>query len=100
MARGEPPMPEDPQERELADRGRELVAAAVAETRAPLALRERIEAQRERGRPAARRRGLGLGGSLAAVAAAAAVAIAISVGGSPAPSVLATVQLAARGPTL
>jgi len=97
----EPPMPEDPQrEHELAERGRELVAAAVADTYAPLALRERLEAQRERGRAAPRRRWLGLAGSFAAVAAAAATALVISLGGASAPSVLATVQVAAGGPTL
>ena len=98
----DPPISEDPQrEHELAERGRRLVAAAVAETFAPLALRERLEAQRERG-PAAprRRRWLGLAGSFAAVAAAAATAVVISLGGASAPSVLATVQLAAGGPNL
>src|SRR4051794_15339147 len=96
----EPPISDDPRERELAERGRELVAAAVADTFAPLALRERLETQRERGRPAARRRWLGLGGSFAAVAAAAAAALVISLGGASAPSVLATVALAGGGPTL
>jgi anti-sigma factor RsiW len=98
----DPPTPEDPQrERELSERGRELVAAAVTQTRAPLALRERLEAQRERGRRSApRRRWLGLAGSFAAVAAVAATAVVISLGGGSAPSVLATVQLASAGPTL
>ena len=100
MARFDPDTPLDPGEQELAERGRELVATAVAETRAPLGLRERLEAQRERRRPAGRGRWLGLGASVAAVVAAAAVALVITVGGSPAPSVLATVQLAADGPTL
>src|SRR3954467_763014 len=92
---------DDPQvERELAERGRALIVAAVAETSAPLALRERIERDRERARPVARRRRLGLAGSFAARAAAAAAAIVISLGGTPAPGVLATVQLASKGPVL
>jgi hypothetical protein len=91
---------EDPRETELAERGRVLVHAAVTETVAPLALRERIENDRARERPRARRRVVGLAGSFAAVAAAAAAAIVISVGGSPNPSVLATVELAGAGPVL
>jgi hypothetical protein len=102
MAGTGPPPSDDPQvERELAERGRVLIAAAVAETSAPLALRERIERDRERARPAAtRRRWLGLAGSLAAVAAAAIAALVISLGGSSSPGVLATVQLAGKGPAL
>ena len=38
----------DPLDEELAERGRLLIAAAVAETMAPLALRERIEADTRR----------------------------------------------------
>jgi hypothetical protein len=100
----DPPTPEDARrEDELAARGRELVAAAVAETSAPPALRERIERlerERARARPSSRRRWLGLGASVAAVAAAAVVALVISLGGASAPSVLATASLAAPGPTL
>jgi hypothetical protein len=93
--------PEDPAvERELAERGRALIAAAVAETSAPLALRERIERDRERARPAARRRWFGVAGSIAAVGAAVLAAIVIEVGGTQAPGVLATVQLAGKGPAL
>jgi hypothetical protein len=96
-----PPPSDDPQvERELAERGRALIVAAVAETSAPLALRERIERDRERARPVVRRRWLGLGASFAAVAAAAATAIVISLGGTAAPGVLATVELAGKGPAL
>jgi hypothetical protein len=92
---------EDPAEDELARRGRELVATAVAETSAPLELRERLERLRERASPARRRRSLGLAGALAAVGAAAVAALVISFGGgAAAPSVLATVQLAGGGPTL
>jgi len=96
-----PPPGADPDEDELAERGRELVAAAVAETHAPLALRERVETQRERARPARRRRRLGVAGSLAAVGAAVLAALVISLNGAGgAPSVLATVALAGGGPTL
>src|SRR3954471_11455032 len=87
-------------ERELAERGRALIAAAVADTSVPLALRERIERDRERARPVVRRRWLGLGASFAAVAAAAATAIVISLGGTASPGVLATVELAGKGPAL
>ena len=94
----------DPLDDELAERGRALIAAAVAETMAPLALRERIEADRARAcqRGGARRsRGLlgklvPAGGLLAAVV----VALVLVLGGSSAPSVLATASLAARGPIL
>jgi hypothetical protein len=91
---------EDPREAELAERGRALVHAAVTDTVAPLALRERIENDRARDRPLARRRFIGLAGSFAAVAAAAAAALVISIGGSSNPSVLATVQIAGAGPVL
>jgi hypothetical protein len=100
MAGTGPPPPQDPREEALAARGLELVRAAVGETSAPLALRERIERDRERARPAARRRAFGLAGSFVAVAAAAAVALVISLGGPSTPSVLATVRLAAAGPAL
>ena len=96
----DPSRPQDPREDALAERGLELVRAAVVETSAPLALRERIERDRERARPVARRRLFGLAGSFAAVAAAAAVAVVISLGGSSSPSVLATVRLASAGPAL
>jgi hypothetical protein len=102
MAGTGPPPSDDPNvDHELAERGRVLVAAAVAETSAPLALRERIERDRERARPAAtRRRWLGPAAAFAAVAAAAIAALVISVGGSSSPGVLATVQLAGKGPAL
>jgi hypothetical protein len=98
---GDPNLPLDPADEQLAERGRALIAAAVAETRAPLALRERIEADRERAGSGPRRRRLrGLlipaGGLVAAVA----VAVVIMVGGGGAPSVVATASLAARGPVL
>ena len=100
MAGKDPARSDDPREDALAERGVALVRAAVADTSAPLALRERIERDRERARPAGRRRFLGLAGSFVAVAAAAAVALVVSLGGSSKPSVLATVRLAGAGPVL
>jgi anti-sigma factor RsiW len=92
----------DPADEELAERGRALIAAAVAETSAPLGLRERIEADRQRaGSPrAASRRRWGVFAPVAAVVAAAIVAVVLVTGGSGAPSVLATASLAAKGPIL
>ena len=94
----------DPLDDELAERGRALIAAAVAETRAPLALRERIEADRERaGHRGGARRSRGLLGKLVpagGLVAAAVVALVLVLGGSSAPSVLATASLATRGPVL
>jgi hypothetical protein len=81
-----------------AERGRALVQAAVAQTHAPLALRERIEADRARSRPARRR--WTLGGSLAGAVAAAAVAIVLATGGESASlSVAQAANLATLGPT-
>jgi hypothetical protein len=98
---GDPNTPLEPIDEELAERGRALIAAAVAETRAPLALRERIEADRSRAAaPARRRRRLGMLIPVGGVVAAAIVAVVIAVGGGGAPSVLATASLAARGPVL
>ena len=94
----------DPLDDELAERGRALIAAAVAETMAPLALRERIEADRARaGRRGGAGRSRGLLGKLVpagGLVAAAVVALVLVLGGSNAPSVLATASLAARGPVL
>jgi len=94
----------DPLDDELAERGRALIAAAVAETMAPLALRERIEADRARAaRPGGARRSRGLLGKLvpaAGLVAAVVVALVLVLGGSNAPSVLATASLATRGPVL
>jgi hypothetical protein len=98
---GDPNTPLEPIDEELAERGRALIAAAVAETRAPLALRERIEADRSRAAaPARRRRRLGMLIPAGGVVAAAIVAVVLAVGGEGAPSVLATASLAARGPVL
>ncbi|MDX6655883.1 MAG: hypothetical protein QOH62_676 [Solirubrobacteraceae bacterium] len=90
-------------EEALAELGRSLVQAAVAETHAPLALRERIEADRARARPALRRRRLALGGSLAGLVAAAllAVILASPASGPAGPSVVQAAELAtlpATGP--
>ncbi len=94
----------DPLDDELAERGRALIAAAVAETMAPLALRERIEADRARAaQPGGARRSRGLLGKLVpagGLVAAVVVALVLVLGGSSAPSVLATASLAARGPIL
>ena len=94
----------DPLDDELAERGRALIAAAVAETMAPLALRERIEADRARaGQRGGARRSRGLLGKLVpagGLVAAAVVALVLVLGGSNAPSVLATASLATGGPVL
>jgi hypothetical protein len=103
MAGTDPPTPDARREEALAERGRALVAAAVAETSAPVALRERVkrlEREHAQARPSRRRRWLGLGASFAAVAAAAVAALVITLGGTSAPSVLATASLAGPGPTL
>ena len=90
----------DPLDEELAERGRALIAAAVAETNAPLALRERIEADRARAAKPARSRRLRALLPAGGLVAAAVVAVVLVVGGSNAPSVLATASLAAGGPVL
>jgi hypothetical protein len=91
----------DPLDEELAERGRALIAAAVAETAAPLALRERIEADRARAAKPARSRRLRALLPAGALVAAAVVAVVLVVGGgSGAPSVLATASLATGGPVL
>jgi hypothetical protein len=101
---GDPNTPLEPVDEQLAERGRALIAAAVAQTRAPLALRERIEADRERavarGFGARRRRLRGLLIPAGGLVAAAVVAVVLLVSGGGAPSVLATASLAARGPVL
>jgi hypothetical protein len=86
-----------PFEAEQAERGRALIHAAVAQTQAPLALRERLETARTR--PAQRRR-FALGGSLAGVMATAAAAILLASGGSAAgPSFAQAAELSRLGPT-
>ena len=96
-------IPVDPLDEELAERGRALIAAAVAETMAPLALRERIEADRARaGKRGARSRGglLGVLVPAGGLVAAAVVALVLVLSGTNAPSVLATASLATAGPVL
>jgi hypothetical protein len=97
-------IPLDPLDDELAERGRSLIAAAVAETMAPLALRERIEADSRRaGKRRAGWRSFGLLGVLlpaGGLVAAATVALVLVLGGANAPSVLATASLATGGPVL
>src|SRR4051794_41876366 len=63
-----------------AEHGRALIQAAVEQTRAPLALRERIESERSRARP--KRRTWALGGSFAAAAAAVLIAVVLAGGGA------------------
>ena len=90
----------DPLDEELAERGRLLIAAAMTETMAPLALRERIEADSRRaGKRAGGARSRGLRGLLLPVGglvAAATVALVLAVGNGSAPSVLATASLGER----
>jgi hypothetical protein len=91
-----------PADDELAERGRALIASAVAETRAPLALRERIESDRQRAgsRRAAPGRRWGVLAPIAGVLAAAIVAVVLVTGGSGTPSVFATAQLGLKGSVL
>lgn len=104
MPPGDPNTPLEAVDEQLAERGRALIAAAVAETQAPLALRERIEADRERavarGAGTRRRRLRGLLLPAGGLVAALVVAVVVIAGGGGAPSVLATASLAARGPVL
>ena len=82
-----------------AERGGALVRAAVAQTRAPLGLRERIESDRRAAAKPGRRR-WALGGTLAgSVAAVIAAVIVATGGGAGAPSVAQASQLALRAPT-
>jgi hypothetical protein len=94
-------IPVDPLDDELAERGRALIAAAVAETMAPLALRERIEVDRARAAKSARPRRLrALVPAGGLVAAAVVAVVLLAGGGASAPSVLATASLATGGPVL
>jgi hypothetical protein len=98
-----PPDPESselhPRDVEDAERGRTLVIAAAAQTLAPVALRERLQADRERGRarrPVARGRHallIPVGAFAAAV-----VAVVLLAGGVGPPTILAAASLADRGP--
>jgi hypothetical protein len=94
--------PLDPGEQRDAEHGRAIVMAASREVSAPLALRERIENERQRAAAARRpRRRWAILASLAAVAAVAAAVVVIAGGGAAgAPSVVAAASLAGRGPAL
>jgi hypothetical protein len=83
------------------DKERFAVAALQGlELRAPLRLRERIEAERERARGPARRRRLTLGGALAGATAAAALLVVLLLpGGAGGPSVVEASELGTRPPT-
>jgi hypothetical protein len=78
-------VPTPPTEDELAERGRALVAAAVADTHAPHGLRARVEAGRSQRR--APRRHLAIPAAALGAAAAAVVAVVLlASGGSSGPS--------------
>lgn len=83
-------------ERELAERGRVLVARAAAQVSATDDLRARIDADRERLRPVRRRRTLGFAGALGVAVAAVAATLAVGLGGATEePTVLETAAVAA-----
>jgi hypothetical protein len=88
---------DDAREAQLAERGRRLVAGAIADVRAPEALRARVEGQRRDAAPARRRRRLVLGGALAgATALALAIVLLVAPGGTPgAPTVVEAARLGA-----
>jgi hypothetical protein len=87
----------------LLEKERRAVAAlrATAQVRAPMALRERIVADRARAGRAPRRRRAVLGGSLAGALAVLALALALILpGGTPgSPSVSQAASVALRGPS-
>jgi hypothetical protein len=102
MNQPEPPPERDSRDDEAAERGRVMIAAAVKETRAPLALRERIAADAARwdrpGRGARRRRFARPAGALATALAAVAIAVVLASGGSG-PTAVAVARAAQAGPT-
>lgn len=83
---------------ELLERQRLAVGALrEADVRAPLAMRERIEAERARAARPARRRRLGLGAAVATGVAAIALAVALTLpAGGGGPSVVEAAELAER----
>ncbi len=88
-------LPPTPNDEELAERGRRLIARAVSETQAPLGLRERLEADKARaGRVRRRWRLLPAGATGLAVAAA--VVVALVVAGGEEPTVAAATALGDR----
>jgi hypothetical protein len=102
MNPSEPPPERDARDDEAAERGRAMIAAAVAQTRAPLALRERIAADAARrdrpGRASRRRRFAWPAGALATALAAVAIAVVLASGGGG-PTAVAVAQAAQAGPT-
>ncbi len=88
------------EEEALARRGEKLIAAAVADVRAPQSLRESIERERERAAasraPLWRRHRWGLATASAVAAALAVVAIALQTGGDETEPSLSEVYAAAR----
>jgi hypothetical protein len=88
-------LPPTPHEEELAERGRKLIAQAVADTHAPLGLRERLEADRARVGRGSRRRRL-LPAAATGLAVAAAVVLALVVAGGEEPTVAAATALGDR----
>jgi hypothetical protein len=77
-----------------------VAALHALELRAPLQLRERIEAERRRAQKPARRRRLTLGGALAGATAAAALLVVLLLpGGAGGPSVVEAAELGTRPPT-
>ena len=77
-----------------------VAALRGLELRAPLGLRERIEAERERARGPARRRRLTLGGALAGATAAAALLVVLLLpGGAGGPTVVEAAELGTRPAT-
>jgi hypothetical protein len=103
MTPPQPPPERDSRDDEAAERGRAMIAAAVADTRAPLALRERIAADAARrdrpGRAARRRRLAWPAGALAATLAAVAIAIVLASGAGGGPTAVAVASAAQAGPT-
>ena len=96
---GDSPLTEE--ELALARKGEELIAAAVADVRAPQSLREAIERDRERATarartPLWRRHRWGLAAAGAAAAALAAVAIVLETGSNQTEPSLTNVYAAAR----
>lgn len=87
-----------PDDERLAERGRALVAAAVAETRAPQALRERLATDREAAQRRAARRRWRLLPVAAAALAAAVVAIVVAGGGEREPTFAEALALGGRPP--
>ena len=90
-----PDSPPTPHDVELAERGRKLIAGAVADTHAPLGLRERLEAGRAKAGRGRRRRRL-LPAAATGLAVAAAVVVALVVAGDEEPTVAAATALGDR----